>query len=96
MRIAYLLIKVEVGAVERVAGRLMDIEEGTEVHSISGVYDILAKVLVDDYDQFGEVIPDKIHGIPSIRETNTLLTFTAFKPGFPKHIVIFAIPRAVF
>ncbi|MFQ5691506.1 MAG: Lrp/AsnC family transcriptional regulator [Nitrospinota bacterium] len=79
MRVAYMLIKVDVGAVERVASGLMEIEEVTEVYSISGTYDILAKVLVDDYDQFGDVIPQKIHAIPSIRETNTLLTFTAFK-----------------
>jgi len=79
MRVAYILIKVEVGAIESVANRLMEIEEVTEVYSISGTYDLLAKVLVEDYDQFGEVIPKKVHSIPSIRETNTLMTFTAFK-----------------
>ncbi len=79
MRVAYMLIKVETGSVEDVAGRLMEVEEVTEVYSISGAYDILAKVLVDDYDQFGEVIPKKVHAIPSIRETNTLLAFNAFK-----------------
>ncbi len=79
MRVAYMLIKVEVGSVESVASRLMEVEEVTEVYSVSGTYDILAKVLVDDYDQFGEIIPNKIHSISSIRETNTLLTFTAFK-----------------
>ena len=79
MRVAYMLIKVEVGAVGQVAGQLMEIEEVTEVHSISGAYDILAKILVEDYDQFGEVIPNKIHSVSSIRETNTLLAFTAFK-----------------
>ena len=79
MRVAYMLIKVEVGSVESVASRLMEVEEVTEVYSVSGTYDILAKVLVDDYDQFGEIIPNKIHSIPSIRETNTLLTFTTFK-----------------
>ncbi|MFQ5913994.1 MAG: Lrp/AsnC family transcriptional regulator [Nitrospinota bacterium] len=79
MRVAYMLIKVEVGAVESVASRLMEIEEVTEVYSISGTYDILAKILVEHYDQFGEIVPRKIHAISSIRETNTLLTFTAFK-----------------
>ncbi|MBI2880418.1 MAG: Lrp/AsnC ligand binding domain-containing protein [Candidatus Tectomicrobia bacterium] len=79
MRVAYMLIKVEVGAVEGVASRLMEVEEVTEVYSISGAYDILAKVIVEDYDQFGEIIPQKIHSIAGIRATNTLLTFTAFK-----------------
>lgn len=78
MRIAYMLIKVDVGKVDSVASSLIEIEEVTEVYSVSGSYDILAKVLVDDYDQFGDVIPKKIHTISFIRETNTLLAYAAF------------------
>lgn len=78
MRIAYMLIKVDVGKVDSVANSLIEIDEVTEVYSVSGSYDILAKVLVDDYDQFGDVIPKKIHTISFIRETNTLLAYAAF------------------
>ena len=79
MRVAYIMIKVEVGTTDKVASRLIEVEEVTEVYSVSGAYDLLAKVLVDEYDQFGQVIPNKIHSIPGIRETNTLLAFNAFK-----------------
>lgn len=79
MRVAYMMIKVEVGTTDKVASRLIEVEEVTEVYSVSGAYDILAKVLVEEYDEFGQVIPSKIHSIPGIRETNTLLAFNAFK-----------------
>ena len=79
MRVAYMMIKVEVGTTDSVASRLIEVEEVTEVYSVSGAYDILAKVLVEEYDEFGQVIPNKIHSIPGIRETNTLLAFNAFK-----------------
>lgn len=79
MRFAYILIKVYPGKLKEVADKLIEIEEITEVYSTSGAYDLLAKVMVENFDQFGEVIPQKLHSIPGIRETYTLITFNAFK-----------------
>jgi DNA-binding Lrp family transcriptional regulator len=79
MRFAYILIKVEPGKLKAVADKLIEIEEITEVYSTSGAYDLLAKVMVENFDQFGELIPQKIHSLAGIKETYTLITFNAFK-----------------
>ncbi len=79
MHFAYIQIKVNPGKLQEVANRLIEIEEVTEVYSTSGAYDLLAKVMVDNFDQFGEIIPQKIHSLAGIRETYTLITFNAFK-----------------
>jgi DNA-binding Lrp family transcriptional regulator len=54
-------------------------EEVSEVHSISGPYDVLAKVRVEKYEDLGDLVPGKFQKIPGIRETNTFLVFHIFK-----------------
>jgi DNA-binding Lrp family transcriptional regulator len=79
MRFAYILIKVERGQVREVANQLIELDEVSEVHSISGPYDLIAKVMVPTYDALGEAIPDKVHAMQGIRETETLIVFNVFK-----------------
>ena len=79
MRFAYILIKVERGRVREVANQLIELEEVSEVHSISGPHDLIAKIMVSTYDDLGETIPDKVHQVQGIRETETLIVFNVFK-----------------
>jgi DNA-binding Lrp family transcriptional regulator len=79
MRFAYILIKAESGRIGEVADRLAEIDEISEVHSISGPYDILAKVRVEKYEDLGDMVPGKLQKVSGIRETNTFLVFNIFK-----------------
>jgi DNA-binding Lrp family transcriptional regulator len=79
MRFAYVLIKVERGCVHAVANQLIELEEVSEVHSISGPHDLIAKVMVPTYDDLGAAIPEKIHGLQGIRDTETRVVFNVFK-----------------
>lgn len=79
MRFAYILIKAESGRIKEIADQLAEIEEISEVHSISGPYDLLTKVRVDRYEDLGDMVPGKIQKISGIRETNTFLVFNIFK-----------------
>lgn len=75
----FIFIKTELGKMEDVANKVIEIQQVSEVYSISGAYDILVKVYVDSYEDFVKVIPGSMHAIPGIRETNTLITFNSFK-----------------
>jgi DNA-binding Lrp family transcriptional regulator len=79
MRFAYILIKVERGRVREVANQLIELDAVSEVHSISGPYDLIVKVMVPTYEALGETIPDTVHQVPGIRETETLIVFNVFK-----------------
>jgi len=81
MKAAFVLIRCELGRIEDVANALMEIEGVSEVHSITGPWDLLAKLYAPDYDSFGDVIPGHVQKLAGIRETETLLTFRAFKAG---------------
>ncbi len=78
MRAVFIMIKVDPGFVYEVADKLTQIENFSEAYSISGVYDILAKLYVEDFDDLGRLVSEQIHKLPYIRETFTILTFNAF------------------
>jgi DNA-binding Lrp family transcriptional regulator len=81
MKAAFVLVRCELGKVEQVANSIMEIEGVSEVHSITGPWDLIVKLYAPDYDAFGDLIPDGLQRVPGIRETETLLAFRAFKPG---------------
>jgi DNA-binding Lrp family transcriptional regulator len=81
MKAAFVLVRCELGRVEDVAAGIMEIEGVSEVHSITGPWDLLVKLYAPDYEAFGDLIPDRLQKVRGIRETETLLAFRAFKPG---------------
>lgn len=79
MKAAFVLVKCDLGRVEDVANNLMEIEGVSEVHSITGPYDLLVKVYAKTYEAFAEVVPRKLQSVRGIRDTQTMLAFRAFK-----------------
>jgi DNA-binding Lrp family transcriptional regulator len=79
MRAVFVMLKTEPGHMTEVANRIADIESFSEAYSISGQYDLLVKLYVDDIASIGRVVEKEIHAIPHIRETHTILTFEAFR-----------------
>ncbi len=80
MKAAFVLVKCELGRMGEVADTLIEMEGVSEVHSITGEYDLLVKIYGPTYEAFGDLIPDQVQKIPGVRETDTLLAFRAFKP----------------
>ncbi|AJF61501.1 TPA: Lrp/AsnC family transcriptional regulator [Candidatus Woesearchaeota archaeon] len=69
MRIVYLLIRAEHGKIGIVKAQLAKHEEISEIHEVFGRYDIVAKVLAENYGEFKRFIQNKIRvqeGIKSI------------------------------
>jgi len=73
------MIKCELGQAYKVAEELVDrIEGASEVHSISGQYDLLAKFNVDEGVDIGHFVCEKIQVLPGIRDTFTIPTNKPF------------------
>ena len=81
MKAAFVLVRCELGNLEKVANAIMEIDGVSEVHSITGPWDLIVKLYAADYDVLGDLIPDQLQKVPGIRQTETLLAFRAFKPG---------------
>jgi DNA-binding Lrp family transcriptional regulator len=80
MKAAFVMVKCELGRLEEVANAIMELEGVSEVHSVTGSWDLLVKLFAPSYEAFGDVIPDVLQKVPGIRDTETLLAFRAFKP----------------
>jgi len=78
MQTIFVMVKCELGQAYKVAEKAVDIEQVSEVYSISGQFDLLMKCyLADDLD-IGHFVNEQIQKIAGIKDTFTLITFKAF------------------
>jgi DNA-binding Lrp family transcriptional regulator len=81
MKAAFVMVKCELGRLEEVANAIMELDGVSEVHSVTGSWDLLVKLFAPGYESFGDIIPDRLQKVPGIRDTQTMLAFRAFKPA---------------
>ncbi|HXT07656.1 MAG TPA: Lrp/AsnC ligand binding domain-containing protein [Roseiarcus sp.] len=78
MQTFFVQIKCELGKTYQVASALAEAEIASEIYSIAGDFDVLAKFYVERDVDIGHFIGEKVHCIPGIADTRTLITFRAF------------------
>jgi DNA-binding Lrp family transcriptional regulator len=61
-----------------VATALADSEIASEIYSTAGDYDLLVKFYVEPEIDIGHFVNEKLHVLPGIRDTHTIITFRAF------------------
>jgi DNA-binding Lrp family transcriptional regulator len=75
----FVQIKCELGKAYQVANQLAEAEIASEVYSTAGDYDLLVKFYVDPNTDIGHFVNEKVHPIPGIKNTHTIITFKAFQ-----------------
>jgi len=78
MQTFFVEIKCALGKTYAVAGALAEAEIASEIYSIAGDFDILAKFYVDKDIDIGHFVGEKVQTIPGIVDTRTVITFKAF------------------
>jgi DNA-binding Lrp family transcriptional regulator len=79
MQTIFIMVKCELGRAYRVAdAAVQDIEAISEVHSVSGQYDLLMKCYLEDGVDIGHFVTEQIQTLPGVKDTFTLITFKAF------------------
>lgn len=81
MKTLIVQIKCKLGQAYDVAAYMADHIESCEIYSISGVYDLLALIHLDDDVDPGFFVNGKLHAVPGIADTNTTIAFNAFTPS---------------
>ena len=82
MRPIFVMIKCEMGHAYRVAQEAADtITELSEMHSTSGQYDLLGKFYLEEGQDTGLFVTEKVQSLGGVRDTYTLITFNAFTGG---------------
>lgn len=78
MQTFFVLFKCQLGKTYEVASALAEAEIASEIYSIAGEFDILAKFYVDREVDIGRFIGEKVQTLPYLADTRTIITFKAF------------------
>jgi len=79
LRTLFIQVKCELGQAYKVAEEAVEtVEQISEIHSISGQYDLLLKCYLDDNADVGHFVTEKIQTLAGIKDTFTLIAFKAF------------------
>jgi DNA-binding Lrp family transcriptional regulator len=79
MQTIFIMVKCELGETYKVADNAaQNIDQVSEVHSISGEYELLMKCFLDDGVDIGHFVTERIQRLPGVRDTFTMITFKAF------------------
>jgi DNA-binding Lrp family transcriptional regulator len=74
----FVMVKAEMGRAYDVAQGAVEIEGVSEVHSVSGQYDLILKCYLDPGIDAGHFVTGSIQTLPGVRDTFTLIAFKAF------------------
>ena len=78
MQTFFVEIKCALGRTYEVANTLAEAEIASEIHSIAGHYDILAKFYVARDVDIGHFVGEHVQRIAGIVDTRTVIAFKAF------------------
>jgi anthranilate phosphoribosyltransferase len=74
---AYVNVLVDPGAVSQAATDIQELDEVDAVHLVTGEYDLVAQLELDDPDDLPRVVADEIHSVSGVIET---VTNVAYEP----------------
>jgi DNA-binding Lrp family transcriptional regulator len=79
MQTIFVQVKCDLGKAYEVAdAAVLNIEEVSEVHSISGDYDLLMKCYLAADADVGHFVTGKLQLLPGIKDTYTIIAYKAF------------------
>jgi len=75
----FIMVKCDLGKAYQVASDAVEnLEQISEVHSISGQFDLMMKCYLNDDQDIGHFVTEKLQLLPGVKDTFTLITFKAF------------------
>ncbi len=81
MKTLFVQIKCKLGEAYNVAAFVADHVAECQVYSISGAYDLFVIVNLEKDIDPGVFVTKRLHSVPGIVETNTIIAFNAFTPS---------------
>jgi hypothetical protein len=82
MNAIFVQIKCELGRAYEVAAALADeFENASQIYSTSGHWDLLVQFRLEEGQDPGLFVNDRLHAVQGIRDTYTIMVFDAFTPG---------------
>ena len=79
MQTIFVQLKCQLGKTYEVAAEAAEsIDQVSEVHSISGNYDLMLKCYLENDSDIGRFVTETIQVLPGVKDTLTIIAFKAF------------------
>ena len=79
MQTIFVFVKCDLGRAYEVADTAVQtVEQVSEVHSISGQHDLLLKCYLDEGQDIGRFVTERLQTLAGVKDTFTLIAFKAF------------------
>lgn len=79
MQTIFVMAKCALGRAYEVAdAAIWEVEQVSEVHSVSGQYDLMMKCYLSDEAAIGHFVTESIQTVPGITDTFTIIASKAF------------------
>ena len=79
MQTIFVFVKCDLGRAYEVADTAVQtVEQVSEVHSISGQHDLLLKCYLDEGQDIGRFVTERVQTLAGVKDTFTLIAFKAF------------------
>lgn len=79
MQTIFVMAKCALGRAYEVAdAAIQEVEQVSEVHSVSGQYDLMMKCYLSDEAAIGHFVTESIQTVPGITDTFTIIASKAF------------------
>jgi DNA-binding Lrp family transcriptional regulator len=75
---AIVLLHVDVHAIPETAQAIADVEEVSEVYSVTGDWELVAMVRVRAHEEIADVVTGRIAKVPGVTGTHTMIAFRAY------------------
>lgn len=72
---AYVNVMVDAGAVSQAAEEIRAIDAVTTAHVVTGEYDIIAQLELEDQNDLPTIVADEIHSVTGVIDTITNVAF---------------------
>jgi DNA-binding Lrp family transcriptional regulator len=79
MKTIFVMVKCDLGKAYKVAEEAVEnVEEVSEVYSVSGQYDLLVKCYLPPEMDIGHFVVEQLQTLPGIKDTFTIMAYKAF------------------
>lgn len=75
---AIVLVDTAVDRIPEAAEKIAEIDQVTEVYSVTGDTDLVAMVRVREHEELADVIADRVSKVDGVRSTRTYIAFRTY------------------
>jgi DNA-binding Lrp family transcriptional regulator len=75
---AIVMVRTERERVQEAAQAMLAVEGVTEAYSVTGPYDLVVMVRIQDFEKLAEIVPGRIAQVPGVARTETMVAFRTY------------------